>query len=76
MTKQEDRIWAELAKIPGGYEYSGVASLQLCFPLRAGGELRFLVTEDRPEHISIDLYDGMLPPGISGPAWKTGEKKE
>lgn len=64
---------SEVRKIPGGYEYSGVCSWQVCFPLRAGGELRFMVTDDEPG-LSVDLYDGALPPGITGPAKRTGEK--
>ena len=72
-----------LSKIKGGYEYSGACSLQVCFPLKAGGELRFALFDDdgplQPGEImtdlgvfGIDLYDGSLPPGISGPAKLTG----
>jgi hypothetical protein len=69
------KILEKLEEISGGYTYSGVCSLQLCFPLKAGGELRFCITDDSPKGtISIDLYDGALPPGITGPASYTGLK--
>ena len=68
-------LWQELMKIPGGYTYSGACSYQICFPLTAGGELRFMETDDGPPGIHIDFYDGALPPGITGWAGPTGEKK-
>lgn len=74
MTVQENRLWKALSQIPGGYEYWGAASVQLCFPLKAGGELRFMQSDAGPDHIFIDLYGGELPPGINGPAFKTGRK--
>ncbi len=60
-----------LAQIPGGYVYSGVCSYQVCFPLKAGGELRISICDDTG--FGIDLYDGSLPPGITGPAHGTGQ---
>ena len=60
-------------KIPGGYVYMGCASHQVCFPLKKGGELRVMWDDD--DVLTIDLYDGALPPGISGPAFPTGEEK-
>lgn len=68
-------LWSELMKIPGGYTYSGVCSIQICFPLKAGGELRFSESDDGPPGIQIDHYDGMIPPGVTGPAGPTGEKR-
>lgn len=66
-------ILTELNKIPGGYNYAGAAGVQICFPLRAGGELRFgIYDDDPPGTLGIDLYDGALPPGISGPVTETG----
>ena len=67
-------LFEELAKIPGGYTYMGCASYQICFPLKKGGELRFSISDEDPpeEEFGIDLYDGALPPGITGPATKTG----
>lgn len=71
MKIEQKKIWKlfnELKQIPGGYEYDGCASIQICFPLRNDGELRFGVyDEDPPDTLSIDLYDGALPPGITGP---------
>ena len=72
MTDKE--LWTTLEKISGGYVYSGVCSLQLCFPLKAGGELRFMYTDDGPEELQIDWYDGSLPPGVTGPASLTGKQ--
>jgi hypothetical protein len=76
------QLFTELRKISGGYNYMGVASDQLCFPLKAGGELRFMTSdkdfEGLPEDIwpiSIDHYDGALPPCISGPSSPTGTKQ-
>lgn len=64
---------ADLEKIPGGYVYMGAASYQVCFPLRSGGELRFSINDDDPPGtIGIDLYDGALPPCITGPSTRTG----
>lgn len=60
----------KLAQIPGGYVYHGAASYQVCFPLKAGGELRLAVTEEHDDLV-VDLYDGGLP-GISGPTRRTG----
>lgn len=70
--KTESRIWQELLKIKGGYKYDGVASSQICFPLKNGGELRFGFYDERTGNIEIDLYGGELPPGITGPATLTG----
>lgn len=62
-----------LQKIEGGYCYSGAASLQICFPLKAGGELRIMMCDESPHGtIDVDLYDGKLP-GITGPTTKTGK---
>ena len=61
-----------LSKIPGGYVYSGACSLQWCFPLRSGGELRFMYSDDNYPKLNVDFYDGSLPPGITGPASPTG----
>lgn len=74
INKVED-ILSALEKLSGGYVYSGICSYQVCFPLRAGGELRFSLTDDK-EGLQIDIYGGELPPGISGPSWKTGKKKK
>ena len=84
MPKQlsESKIWKLLKAIPGGYEYLGVCSMQLCFPLKKGGELRFMYVDDdqddRPESekgsLITDHYDGALPPCITGPATATGTK--
>lgn len=68
-----------LSEIEGGYEYFGICSHQICFPLKAGGELRFMISEFNEEgeeelNFTIDLYDGTLPPGITGPAIKTKQK--
>ena len=78
----ETRLWNEAKKIPGGYHYAGVCSDQLCFRLQDGGELRLSVSEaddadGNPSDMKlhIDHYSGMLPPGITGPVWKTGEEK-
>lgn len=65
-------LLGKLAKIKGGYTYSGAASYQVCFPLRAGGELRFMIT-DFQDGLFIDLYDGALPPMITGFSKPTGE---
>ena len=69
----------ELKGIPGGYEYIGVCSMQYCFPLKSGGELRFILVDEDvdPEgkgEWQVDLYDGALPPGITGPVNRTGKK--
>lgn len=67
------KLLTALESINGGYVYSGAASLQLCFPLKAGGELRIMMCdESRPGTVDIDLYDGALP-GITGPVIKTGQ---
>jgi hypothetical protein len=71
----EIRLLNQLCDIPGGYTYDGIASWQVCFPLRSGGELRFSMTEDEDggeSRLGIDLYDGALPPGVTGPARRTG----
>lgn len=83
----------ELAKalntIPGGYTYMGVCSVQTCFPLKNGGELRFMYVDDDVDddpaddtktinvrgRLKIDFYGGELPPGITGPVSPTGPKK-
>lgn len=64
----------ELSKIPGGYRYDGIVSTQYCFPLKAGGELRFVLLDDDDTDGKwhVDLYGGELPPGITGPVNKTG----
>ena len=74
--KEKRRILSELKKIPGGYEYLGACSWQVCFPLKAGGELRFAWVDDdvcEGEPFGIDLYKGDLPPCITGPSMPTGE---
>ena len=68
-----DNLWEQLAKIPGGYVYSGAASFQLCFPLKQGGELRFSLHDDNYPLLNIDLYGGELPPCITGPSSPTGK---
>lgn len=77
-------LFKRLGKIKGGYNYSGAASYQICFPLKDGGELRFMLVDgDASERrgaeivtemglFDIDLYGGELPPGISGPVSVTG----
>jgi len=77
MDKEVERLIAELAKIPGGYRYDGICCTQYCFPLRAGGELRFSLCDDEDSDGKwhIDLYDGGLPPGITGPAGPTGRRQ-
>lgn len=77
-------LFNRLGKIKGGYDYSGVCSQQICFPLKDGGELRFMLVDgDEMERqgteiatelglFDIDLYGGELPPGISGPVSPTG----
>jgi hypothetical protein len=67
-------LMEELSKIPGGYCYEGICSIQYCFPLKAGGELRFCLLDDDDSDGKwhVDLYDGFLPPGITGPVSKTG----
>ncbi len=76
-----DAAWrhlsGELAKIKGGYNYMGACSDQYCFPLKGGGELRFMQVDDDcvgegETCYSIDLYDGSLPPCITGPSKLTG----
>lgn len=75
--EEKNRILDALNKIPGGYMYLGACSVQVCFPLKAGGELRFswvdddCVEEGEPE-FGIDLYGGELPPCITGPSSSTG----
>lgn len=66
-----DELMQQLAKLKGGYIYSGICSYQICFPLKSGQTLRFSSTDDDPKW-EVDLYDETLPPGITGPAWKTG----
>jgi hypothetical protein len=80
-----DKLFKILEKIPGGYTYSGSCSYQICFPLRDGGELRFCLTDsdvaefDKDSEqtesgvFNIDLYDGGLPPCITGFSKKTGK---
>ena len=75
MSKTIDKLMEDTAKIPGGYVYGGAASYQICFPLEAGGELRFCLV-DETDGWSVDLYNSELPPGISGFVKKTGEKKD
>lgn len=71
-----DKVVNALNAIPGGYCYSGACSLQWCFPLKAGGELRFMLTDDMKEgELEIDHYDGAIPPGVSGPTTLTGPEK-
>lgn len=78
MTKLEkaNEIYGALKKIPGGYTYDGAASLQVCFPLKVGGELRFgIYDSDNEEGIDygFDFYDGSLPPCITGWSEPTGK---
>lgn len=73
--KTAEKLVKEIAKIPGGYCYYGAASTQYCFPLKAGGELRFSLTDadaGGSEEWEVDLYGAELPPCISGFACKTG----
>jgi len=71
-------LFSALRAIPGGYEYDGAASLQICFPLKGGGELRFGIYDEDDDGtdsdlpVAIDHYDGSLPPCITGPSFKTG----
>jgi hypothetical protein len=72
-------LLSELSKIKGGYTYMGAASYQVCFPLKAGGELRFsIIDEDvaEGEAFGIDLYGGELPPMITGFGQPTGERPQ
>ena len=70
-----NKLLAQLEKIAGGYVYQGNCSYQVCFPLKAGGELRFGLYDDVPRGgFAVDLYDGALPPGITGFVTKTGGK--
>lgn len=73
------RIMDELCKLPGGYKYYGGCSVQVCFPLKSGGELRFMIVdddaiEDGDSTCIIDIYDGLLPAMISGPSISTGKE--
>lgn len=71
--KKIHELFNELNKIKGGYSYSGAASLQYCFPLKSGGELRFGIYDEDPDNtLGIDLYGGELPPCITGFGQKTG----
>jgi hypothetical protein len=65
----------ELSKVPGGYVYEGVCSVQYCFPLKAGGELRVMLSDDDDSDGKwhVDHYDGSLPPGLTGSVHKTGD---
>lgn len=65
------KLLSRLAEIKGGYTYSGAASYQVCFPLKAGGELRFMLSDER-DGLFIDLYGGELPPMITGFGKPTG----
>lgn len=71
----------EASKVPGGYHYSGICSEQICFRLRDGGELRFMLVDDDvderdpPGEWHIDYYDGGIPPGITGPVTKTAQER-
>lgn len=67
-----DRLIEELKAVPGGYEYLGAASVQICFPLKAGGELRFGLYDDGDGEWHFDFYSGECPPGITGPVTATG----
>ena len=75
-TLKASELLSELSKIEGGYTYAGACSLQVCFPLKEGGELRFsIVDEDVAENgkeFGIDLYGGELPPMITGFGKATG----
>lgn len=68
-----EHLITEALKVPGGYMYEGICSSQICFPLRNGGELRFIISEDEDSDGKwhIDYYDGALPPGITGPVKPT-----
>jgi len=68
-----NRLISEADKVPGGYRYEGICSSQLCFPLKNGGELRFIIcdADESDGKWHIDYYDGLLPPGITGPVTKT-----
>lgn len=70
----ERKLIAEISKVPGGYIYENACSVQYCFPLAAGGELRFMLCEDddAEPYVCVDHYDGSLPPGISGVVHSTG----
>ena len=73
--KTAEQLIEEISKIQGGYCYNGAASTQYCFPLKAGGELRFSLTDadvGGSEEWEVDLYGAELPPCISGFACKTG----
>jgi len=69
----------ELKNVPGGYVYNGASSYQICFPLKAGGELRFMICDDDAREDGstgwhVDWYSGALPPGITGFAEKTSNQ--
>lgn len=76
----EDKdLMHQLQKIPGGYVYWGSCSWQICFPLKNGGELRFMIVDDDVDEepkgiVKIDLYGGELSPCITGPSFSTGKE--
>ena len=69
-----DKLLEEILKVPGGYRYFGICSDQICFPLKNGGEIRFMLTDDDDSDGKwhCDFYDGSLPPGITGFVKGTG----
>jgi hypothetical protein len=77
----EKEISLILEGIPGGYTYRGACSFQICFPLKAGGELRFSwvdkdIDKDHNGNMQIDLYNGALLPCITGVGKLTGESED
>ena len=77
--KSADKLLEEVKalKIPGSYEYLGACSVQICIPLRNGKELRFGLYDDDVNadgdcEWQVDVYEGVLPPGITGPARRLG----
>jgi hypothetical protein len=73
MSQQIERLISEIRKVPGGYVYYGACSDQICFPLKAGGEIRFSLSDhdESDGEWHCDHYDGALPPGITGFVNKT-----
>jgi hypothetical protein len=73
----EVKLAKKLKAIPGGYAYLGACSVQICFPLKAGGELRFMWVDDDHDtepigEMKVDLYSGATDPCVTGSSAPTG----